>query len=184
MWKIGIAAVLFLIASVAAAAILLVRRNRRVQLQKAVMDKEREMELEQRLRNRNMPVQKECGEKQTPYEVRYQENVKTESSEIQVELTVISDVSEKKYMLPIKNEIFIGKNIQNDLVLNDKGVSRRHCCLMRKNSEIYVKDLNSTNGTVVFRKNQKTKLQGQSVKIQTGDQIFLGGIRLEVRIFS
>lgn len=184
MWKIGIAMAVLLIAAIAVAVILFNQRSRRIKLQKAAMDKERDQQLEQRLRNGKIPSQENSGMVQTPYEVVYQEKGKHPTSEIQIELTVISEVSEKKYMLPVRDKISIGKSTQNDLVLSESGVSRTHCSLIRRNSDIYIKDLNSTNGTVVVRKSQKTKLQGQSVKIQTGDQIFLGSCSLEVKIFS
>ncbi len=48
-----------------------------------------------------------------------------------------------------KNEIFIGRDLSNDIVINDPEVSRRHARLFIQGNNYVIEDLGSTNGTYV-----------------------------------
>lgn len=48
-----------------------------------------------------------------------------------------------------KNEIFIGRDLTNDIVINDAEISRRHARLVRQDEGYVLEDLGSTNGTFV-----------------------------------
>ena len=49
-----------------------------------------------------------------------------------------------------KNEIYIGRDLSNDLVINDPEISRRHSRLLFQNTALIIlEDLGSTNGTSV-----------------------------------
>lgn len=48
-----------------------------------------------------------------------------------------------------KREISIGRDITNDIVINDAEVSRRHAHLMLEGDRYKIEDLNSTNGTYI-----------------------------------
>ncbi len=48
-----------------------------------------------------------------------------------------------------KNEVSIGRDIANDVVLNDAEVSRRHARLTLEGDRYKIEDLNSTNGTYI-----------------------------------
>jgi pSer/pThr/pTyr-binding forkhead associated (FHA) protein len=48
-----------------------------------------------------------------------------------------------------KNEIYIGRDLSNDLVINDPEISRRHSRLLFQNTAFILEDLGSTNGTSV-----------------------------------
>ena len=48
-----------------------------------------------------------------------------------------------------KNEVFIGRDIANDFVINDSEVSRRHARLTLEGDRYRIEDLNSTNGTYI-----------------------------------
>jgi len=44
----------------------------------------------------------------------------------------------------------IGRNVSNDIILNDKMVSRQHAQLFKlDNGQVFIKDLGSSNGTFV-----------------------------------
>jgi pSer/pThr/pTyr-binding forkhead associated (FHA) protein len=47
----------------------------------------------------------------------------------------------------LKNEITIGRDINNEIVINDSEISRRHCRLVMSGEGYLVEDLGSTNGT-------------------------------------
>jgi pSer/pThr/pTyr-binding forkhead associated (FHA) protein len=48
-----------------------------------------------------------------------------------------------------KNEISIGRDISNDIVINEAEVSRRHARLIQEGDRYRIEDLNSTNGTYI-----------------------------------
>ena len=48
-----------------------------------------------------------------------------------------------------KNEIYIGRDIANDFVINDAEVSRKHARLILEGDRYRIEDLNSTNGTYI-----------------------------------
>jgi pSer/pThr/pTyr-binding forkhead associated (FHA) protein len=48
-----------------------------------------------------------------------------------------------------KSEIFIGRDIANDIVINDAEVSRKHAQLTLEGDRYKIEDLNSTNGTYI-----------------------------------
>jgi predicted component of type VI protein secretion system len=48
-----------------------------------------------------------------------------------------------------KNEVFIGRDLTNDVVINDAEVSRRHARLVSQAGGYILEDLGSTNGTFV-----------------------------------
>lgn len=46
-----------------------------------------------------------------------------------------------------KDEVFIGRDLTNDLPVPDPEISRRHARFLRRGDTIYIEDLGSTNGT-------------------------------------
>jgi DNA-binding NtrC family response regulator len=72
----------------------------------------------------------------------------------------------------------IGKNPDNDLVLTDTTVSREHCEIVRDEKGFLLRDLGSTNGTL---------LEGAEVRegyLQPGVIITVGRIELRVRTYA
>lgn len=68
-----------------------------------------------------------------------------------------------------KDEIFLGRDLSNDLVINDPEVSRRHARLFFTGSTYAIEDLGSTNGTFVHGQ----RLSGPFL-LSPGDWITLG----------
>jgi DNA-directed RNA polymerase subunit RPC12/RpoP len=71
-----------------------------------------------------------------------------------------------------KNEIIVGRQVEKgDYLVEDqhKSVSRKHCCISRKENGIYIEDMNSANGTFVNGKSVSSK------KINHSDRLTLGG---------
>lgn len=78
-----------------------------------------------------------------------------------------------------RDEIVLGRSSESDLVLNHRGVSRRHAKIVRRGDDCYVVDLGSRNGTQV---NGKTVTEAP---IHSGDRITLGEtVDLEVREYA
>ena len=72
--------------------------------------------------------------------------------------------------IPIeKSEIFIGRDIANDVLINDAEVSRRHARISIQAGNYVIEDLGSTNGTFV----NGQKLAGPRV-LKVGDTVMFG----------
>jgi hypothetical protein len=68
-----------------------------------------------------------------------------------------------------KNEIFIGRDLSNDIVIYDGEVSRRHTRLFLQGSNYVIEDLGSTNGTSV----NGQRLMGPYI-LRPGEVVTLG----------
>lgn len=68
-----------------------------------------------------------------------------------------------------KSEIFIGRDTNNDVVINDSEVSRRHARLYMQGGNYVIEDLGSTNGTSV----NGQRIVGPYV-LRPGELIMLG----------
>lgn len=68
-----------------------------------------------------------------------------------------------------KPEIFIGRDLGNDIVINDPEVSRRHARLSNQGNQYIIEDLGSTNGTSI----NGQRLTGPYM-LRPGEQITFG----------
>ena len=61
-------------------------------------------------------------------------------------------------------EITIGRNENNDIYINNLGVSKKHARIVRQNGSYIIEDLQSTNGTFLNNKRvTKARLTGGDV---------------------
>jgi pSer/pThr/pTyr-binding forkhead associated (FHA) protein len=75
-----------------------------------------------------------------------------------------------------EKDIKIGSSNDNDLILDDDGISRLHASLKRDaNGNYIIRDENSTNLTKL---NEQTLVPERDYQLQSGNQIKLGPIRL------
>ena len=65
-----------------------------------------------------------------------------------------------------------------DLVLEDLSVSRMHARIIKQGADVYLEDLNSTNGTF---KNGLRLEPYERRKLETGDEIKCGNVTLIFR---
>ena len=70
----------------------------------------------------------------------------------------------------------LGRALDNDLVLEDRRVSRHHAQIKETRGHLYIHDLESTNGTFVNRERVNQRVLGD------GDVISLGGCELTFRL--
>ncbi len=68
-----------------------------------------------------------------------------------------------------KNEMFVGRDLSNDIVINDPEISRRHARLFLQGNSYILEDLGSTNGSFV----NGQRLMGPNV-LRPGDVITFG----------
>ncbi|MGH4122907.1 MAG: FHA domain-containing protein [Clostridium sp.] len=72
-------------------------------------------------------------------------------------------------VIPLNDELTVGRKADNLLILGDKYVSSQHVRIYRKNTDYILQDLGSTNGTLMNNKRVK-----DSVAIKKGDEIKIG----------
>ena len=79
-----------------------------------------------------------------------------------------------------QTEVYIGRDISNDVVVNDAEISRKHARLVLQSGQYLVEDLGSTNGTFVNR----VRLTGPQV-LRAGDLIHVGeNVSLEFQVIQ
>jgi hypothetical protein len=89
--------------------------------------------------------------------------LEAESTELGEQLFVISSSSVK-----------LGRSAPADIVIPHKSVSREHCIIGLANDELFVTDLNSTNGTFI-----DGERIGRATILPVGSVVQLGGVRLK-----
>lgn len=99
------------------------------------------------------------------------ETVQPEPKEEKIypKLTLVDTKTHDFKILPLTGKTTIGRRRSNDLVLSDNTVSGQHCIILAEGDEVYIQDLDSTNGTFLNGKriHEKTVLQ-------RGDKLMLG----------
>lgn len=99
------------------------------------------------------------------------ETVQPEPTEEKIypKLTLVDTRTHDFKILPLTGKTTIGRRRSNDLVLSDNTVSGQHCIILTDGEDIYIQDLDSTNGTFLNGKriHEKTVLQ-------RGDKLMLG----------
>ncbi len=116
-----------------------------------------------------LPTEEENAEdSESPKEA---ETVQPEPTEEKIypKLTLVDTRTHDFKILPLTGKTTIGRRRSNDLVLSDNTVSGQHCIILTDGEDIYIQDLDSTNGTFLNGKriHEKTVLQ-------RGDKLMLG----------
>jgi len=88
---------------------------------------------------------------------------------IQALLVVDGGPNDGRTIIIAKPTITLGRLADNDLVINEPAVSRKHAEITRTENGYYLNDLNTTNGTFVNRRN----IGKESHLLQEGDRICL-----------
>lgn len=102
---------------------------------------------------------------------------------------IVLIIGDEEIPVPIAEVITIGRNsdVPDDSMpdvdlsafgAGDKGVSRKHVKIKRKNILIYVADLGSTNGTLL---NGRRLIPNAERLLRNGDELQLGRLKVKVR---
>jgi pSer/pThr/pTyr-binding forkhead associated (FHA) protein len=83
-------------------------------------------------------------------------------------------IDEGPNISPGPSPTVVGRHPACDTWLESRRVSRRHCCLVRAEGEVFVRDLGSTNGTWI---NGHRVDEG---RLRPGDELAIGGFRYRV----
>lgn len=89
----------------------------------------------------------------------------------------IFKISYNGKQLPMATEIRIGRNPDNNIVVDDSLASRYHAVIQKIKEEYFLKDLSSSNGTKV---NGEVVPSGKYVKLHQSDTITVGRTDLKV----
>jgi hypothetical protein len=77
-----------------------------------------------------------------------------------------------------QGEVIVGRDPDNRAnLINDDSISRRHCAFYAHGSQLFVRELNSTNGTFV---DGRQLSPGESVSVRNGADIKLGSVSFKV----
>ncbi len=79
--------------------------------------------------------------------------------------------------IPLISTITLGRSRSNDVMIDDKMVSRRHCLIQKIKNDFFIKDLNSANGTFI---NSLRVPSDNYVKLKKNDIIRLGKTELTI----
>ena len=80
--------------------------------------------------------------------------------------------------IPIAAKISIGRGSGNDVVIDDSMASRDHAVIQKIKDAYFIKDLNSTNGTLL---NDENLPKDKYVKLSQKDIIQIGRIKLIIK---
>ncbi len=111
------------------------------------------------------------------------DNTISKDSNIGQQLSKVSK-SEALYIMfgdeniPIATKISIGRDKKSDIIVDDGLASREHAIIQKIKEAYYIKDLNSTNGTLL---NEKELPQDRYVKLNQKDIIQIGRIKLTIK---
>lgn len=84
-------------------------------------------------------------------------------------------ISEMPFVL-----VRIGRSDENDVVIDDTSVSRRHAQLVMRNGQVFLEDLQSSNGTLVDGR----KVASGFVRVVPGQKLQFGGISASLSMAS
>ncbi len=85
------------------------------------------------------------------------------------QLTYLSGANKGLTVEFSQKAVFIGRDADNDLVIDESHVSGDHAKLISRDEQVFVEDLGSTNGTFV-----NGKRVSSPVVLNTGDTVQLG----------
>jgi hypothetical protein len=94
-------------------------------------------------------------------------------------LFIYADTDTPQSILITADKVRIGREADNDIVLDDVQVSRHHLVLARQGEQLLVEDLNTANGTVV-----NGKPLTEPTPLQPDDTIKLGQVIIRVERWS
>ena len=80
-----------------------------------------------------------------------------------------------KKRIDLVAKITIGREFDNDVVVDNKLASRHHAVIQKIKDAFFIKDENSTKGTFV---NEKRIPEGKYIKLNKGDRITIGTMQL------
>jgi len=82
--------------------------------------------------------------------------------------------------IPLVSKLVIGRDKLNEIFIDDTLASRKHALIQKLKKAYYIKDLKSTNGTLV---NDQPIPEDKYIRLRTNDVIKIGRTELVIRQF-
>lgn len=164
------------------------RKNKKlkemVSLQK---DRIREEELDAKLQNRvYVERNAKSDSKNNPYEVNYHEEenaaYENEKEHLSIQIEEWGNLSNKKYVVHVFEQVRIGRDDSNKIILNDTTIAGHQLELLRVGNELFVKNLDESVSVTLKRKRDRFALTGAEVCLKTGDELSLGNTTLRLHM--
>lgn len=77
-----------------------------------------------------------------------------------------------------RGEVVVGRDPDNrSYAVNDASVSRRHCAFYAQGNNLFIREINSTNGTFV---DGRKLAEGESASLGNGSEVKLGSVKFKV----
>jgi hypothetical protein len=120
-----------------------------------------------------------------PYEVRYENRpgvqTQAEKARMLVSLEEKNELSVKKFVLDPANIIHIGSSLWgNEIVVQGEGIGEFHCEIFSDGGKVYVRSRQPGCTTVLLRKKERALVDGQGLRILTGDKILIGKVSYRI----
>lgn len=95
-----------------------------------------------------------------------------------------TDGEKRGYVFDPERTVRIGRDFENnDICIREETVSSRHCVLFLYQGALYLRDMNSRNGTWLKRGLGKRQVQG-TAPVFSGDKILVGDLAIKVTVFT
>ncbi|MDD6327669.1 MAG: hypothetical protein Q4D54_06240 [Eubacteriales bacterium] len=148
------------------------------------MDKLREDELDEKMRNEYYPQNKfESDFKNIPYETIYEDekDVRTLDA-ICVHLACISRVATRKYIINVTDELYLGRAKTNGVVFEEQDVDQKHIHFLRKDGNLFVQNVSESMPAIFVRKDVKYELTESYVQLNDGDELLFDSSRVMITL--
>ena len=113
-------------------------------------------------------------EEETP-ELEEEPVVEEEPEEV-IRVTLSGVNNSDVRVMEFAESVTIGRKAGNDVIIEDKAVSGKHCEITYENGAVFITDLDSTNGTFI---NDEPVVR---CEIETGDTIIIGKNKYKINI--
>lgn len=106
-----------------------------------------------------------------------------EKGHIMLQLVERTELSTRKFMMNPAKTIRIGSSLQdNDITVLADQVSSHQCEIFAVGSKVYIRNLGSECKTVIRRKKVQAIVDGNGVRLISGDTVILGNVFYDVAI--
>ena len=96
-------------------------------------------------------------------------------------LRVLEPVDQRGRTYDLADEMTLGRAAGCQIKVDDTYASQLHARVFRRDGQVFVEDLGSTNGTYINRKGTKNKEKVSGpIELRTGDRLMVGRTILEV----
>ncbi len=149
-------------------------------------DRIREENLDTSLKNSKYEKQLNNEVANNAYDVVYHEEkapaCETEKDYISVQIEEKSALVTKKYMIHVYDQVEIGKDDTNKIILNDAGITEHQLMLIRSERSLFLKNLDTSVPVTLYHQKKSYTLAQEAVLICAKDKINVGNTTLHFTI--